>query len=127
MAARKPKSNRKPKAGDTDYQIDRYYQMYYGSDSQDGPQPSKAELNASKAETKRQKRMFNQYMNDLTSSGKLKAKYAKNVKSPGRAQPKGTQPKGMASPPRTGPSSGGGGQSARYNRLTGGGLNKHGR
>jgi len=32
-----------------------------------------------------------------------------------------------APPPRTGPNSGGGGQSARYNRLTGGGLNKHGR
>ena len=30
------------------------------------------------------------------------------------------------SPPRTGPSSGGGGQSARYNRLTGG-LKQHGR
>ena len=30
-------------------------------------------------------------------------------------------------PPRSGPSSGGGGQGARYNRLTGGGLRKHGR
>ena len=37
----------------------------------------------------------------------------------GRAQPKGT-------PPRTGPGSGSGGQSARYSRLTGG-LLKHGR
>ena len=44
----------------------------------------------------------------------------------GRAMPKGTQPKGVTSPPRTGPSSGGGGQSARYNRLTGG-LKQHGR
>ena len=35
-------------------------------------------------------------------------------------------PKGMATPPRTGPSSGGGARSL-YNRLTGGGLNKHGR
>lgn len=122
MAAKKPKSNRKPKAGDTDYQIDRYYQMYYGSESEDRPKPT-----GSKAETKRQRQMYNQYMNDLTSSGKLKAKYAKNVKSPSRAQPKGTQPKGMSAPPRTGPSSGGGGQSSRYSRLTGGGLNKPGR
>ena len=29
--------------------------------------------------------------------------------------------------PRTGPSSGGGAQGSRYGRLTGGGLNKHGR
>ena len=40
-------------------------------------------------------------------------------KAGGRAQPKGT-------PPRTGPGSGSGGQSARYARLTGG-LLKHGR
>jgi hypothetical protein len=33
----------------------------------------------------------------------------------------------MAAPPRTGPSSGGGGQGSRYGRLTGGGLIKHGR
>ena len=52
-----------------------------------------------------------------------RAKYAKNVKSPSRAQPKGTPP---APSPRTGPGSGSGGQSARYNRLTGG-LLKHGR
>ena len=49
------------------------------------------------------------------------------AKAGGRAQPRGTAPKGMTSPPRTGPSSGSGGQSARYNRLTGGGLMKHGR
>ncbi len=42
------------------------------------------------------------------------------AKAGGRAQPKGT-------PPRTGPGSGAGGQSARYSRLTGGGLMKHGR
>ena len=35
-------------------------------------------------------------------------------------------PTGMARPPRTGPGSGGGARSL-YNRLTGGGLNKHGR
>ena len=51
---------------------------------------------------------------------KVKDKYTKGVKSPGRAQPKGT-------PPRTGPGSGAGGHSARYSRLTGGGLSKHGR
>ena len=121
--AKKPKSNKKPKAGDTDYQIERHYQMYYGSESGEPIQPTKAERNAANAEARRQKRMFNQYMNDLTSSGKVKAKYAKNVKSPGRAQPKGTIPR----PPRTGPGSGAGGQSARYSRLTGGGLMKHGR
>jgi hypothetical protein len=49
------------------------------------------------------------------------------TKAGGRAQPKGTQPKGMARPPRTGPGSGAGGQSARYSRLTGSGLAKHGR
>ena len=55
------------------------------------------------------------------------------AKAGGRAQPKGTAPRTAvprtptALPPRTGPSSGGGGQSARYNRLTGGGLMKHGR
>ena len=48
------------------------------------------------------------------------------AKAGGRAQPRGTAPKGMTPPPRTGPSSGGGGQSARYNRLTGG-LKQHGR
>ena len=48
------------------------------------------------------------------------------TKAGGRAQPRGTAPKGMTSPPRTGPSSGGGGQSARYGRLTGG-LKQHGR
>ena len=90
----------------------------------DGPQPyepSKAERNAANAETKRQKRMLNQYMNDMTSTGKVKAKYAENVKNPRRAQPKGTIPR----PPRTGPGSGGG-YSTRYTRLTGG-LMKHGR
>ena len=121
--AKKPRSNKKPKASDTDYQIERHYQMYYGSESGEPIQPTKAERNAANAEARRQKRMFNQYMNDLTSSGKVKAKYAKNVKSPGRAQPKGTIPR----PPRTGPGSGAGGQSARYSRLTGGGLMKHGR
>jgi hypothetical protein len=35
-------------------------------------------------------------------------------------------PRGMTRPPRTGPGSGGGVRSL-YNRLTGGGLNKHGR
>ena len=54
------------------------------------------------------------------------------AKAGGRAQPKGTAPRTpvprtpTALPPRTGPSSGGGGQSARYNRLTGG-LKQHGR
>ena len=54
------------------------------------------------------------------------------AKAGGRAQPKGTAPRTpvprtpTALPPRTGPSSGGGGQSARYNRLTGG-LMRHGR
>jgi len=59
--------------------------------------------------------------------GTGKVEKIRNAKAGGRAQPKGTQPKGMAAPPRTGPSSGGGGQSSRYSRLTGGGLNKHGR
>ena len=65
-------------------------------------------------------------------TGKVTNKYTKGVKSPGRAQPKGTAPRTAvprtptALPPRTGPSSGGGGQSARYNRLTGG-LKQHGR
>ena len=58
-------------------------------------------------------------------TGKVVADRA--AKAGGRAQPKGTKPTGMASPPRTGPSSGGAGQSARYSRLTGGGLMKHGR
>ena len=61
------------------------------------------------------------YVKPITkyNKGEIKNKYAQGVKSPGRAQPKGT-------PPRTGPGSGSGGQSARYNRLTGG-LMKHGR
>jgi len=58
------------------------------------------------------------------STGKVMANRA--AKAGGRAQPRGTAPKGMTSPPRTGPSSGGGGQSARYGRLTGG-LKQHGR
>ena len=56
------------------------------------------------------------YAVDKKSTGKVKDKYAKGVKSPGRAQP-----------PRTGPGSGAGGHSARYSRLTGGGISKHGR
>lgn len=121
--AKKPRLNKKPKASDTDYQIDRYYQMYYGSDSGEEPQPSKAARNAAKAEEKRMTRMRNDYLNQgsgRVTTGKVKAKYAKGVKNPGRAQPKGT-------PPRTGPGSGAGGQSARYSRLTGSGLAKHGR
>ena len=51
--------------------------------------------------------------------GQRTAKNNAKAQNPGRAQPKGT-------PPRTGPGSGSGGQSARYNRLTGG-LMKHGR
>lgn len=52
--------------------------------------------------------------------GTGKVTKVRNAKAGGRAQPKGT-------PPRTGPGSGAGGQSARYSRLTGGGLMKHGR
>jgi len=117
---------KKPKASDTDYQVDRYYQMYYGSDSGEPAQPSKAARNAAKAEEKRIARMRNDYLNQGSgriSTGKVKAKYAEGVRSPGRAQPKGTMPR----PPRTGPSSGGGGYGARYSRLTGGGLRQHGR
>jgi hypothetical protein len=119
--AKKPRLNKKPKASDTDYQIDRYYQMYYGSDSGEEPQPSKAARSAAKAEEKRMTRMRNDYLNQgsgRVSKGKVKAKYAKGVKSPGRAQP-----------PRTGPGSGaGGGAGARYTRLTGGGgPRSHGR
>jgi len=36
-------------------------------------------------------------------------------------------PPKISQPPRTGPSSGGGGYGSRWSRLTGGGLNKHGR
>lgn len=124
--AKKPRSNKKPKAGDTDYQIERHYQMYYGSESGEPIQPTKAERNAAKAEEKRMTRMRNDYLNQgsgRVTTGKVASKYAKGVKSPGRAQPKGTIPR----PPRTGPGSGAGGQSARYSRLTGGGLMKHGR
>jgi hypothetical protein len=107
--------------------------------SKDGLQPSKDEFANSKAEKARLLKIKNRYnwvKNDRAaptrtshpfSTGQTRAKYTKNVKSPSRAQPKGTQPKGMAAPPRTGPSSGGGAQSSRYGRLTGGGLNKHGR
>ena len=129
----KPRSNKKPKAGDTDYQIDRYYQMYYGSDSGKQDSYNKKELAAMKeayrtAENSSQRRSNksdNKSMGRVTTN-KVTNKYAKGVKTPGRAQPKGTAPKGMTSPPRTGPSSGGGGQSARYGRLTGG-LKQHGR
>ena len=136
MAAKKPTSNRKPKVG--------------------GDYVSPSELKASRAEDVRNERMRNQYLKDgyrdlklAAYKDKVKAKYEKtyefnkpkksagegtgkvekirNAKAGGRAQPKGTQPKGMAAPPRTGPSSGGGGQGSRYGRLTGGGLNKHGR
>ncbi len=91
----------------------------------DGPypyEPSKAEIIAAKAEQKRITRMQNDYLNQgsgRVTTGKVTNKYAEGVKNPGRAQPKGT-------PPRTGPGSGAGGQSARYSRLTGG-LMKHGR
>jgi len=51
----------------------------------------------------------------------LKKAYAKTPK--GMTKP---TPRGMTRPPRTGPGSGGGVRSL-YNRLTGGGLNKHGR
>jgi len=69
-----------------------------------------------------------QLAKEYGSKNKVKNTYKQNVKTPNRAQPKGTQPKGMASPPRTGPSAGGsGGGVSRYNRLTGGGLNKPGR
>ena len=122
----KPRSNKKPKAGDTDYQIDRYYQMYYGSDSGKQDSYNKKELAAMKeadrtAENSSQRSLNksnNKFMGRVTTN-KVTSKYAQGVKSPGRAQPQGT-------PPRTGPSSGGGGQSARYNRLTGG-LKQHGR
>jgi len=67
-----------------------------------------------------------QLAKEFGSKNKVKNAYKQSVKTPGRAQPKGTQPKGMAPAPRTGPSSGGGAKSL-YNRLTGGGLNKHGR
>ena len=95
----------------------------------DGPSYTKEEWAAQKgewtAEAKRMQRMRNDYLNQgsgRVSKGKVKAKYAKGVKSPGRAQPKGT-------PPRTGPGSGaGGGSGARYTRLTGGGgPRSHGR
>ena len=125
--AKKPRSNKKPKASDTDYQVDRYYQMYYGSDSGKQDSYNKKELAAMKEAASRAERhnqralnkSNNKFMGRVTTN-KVANKYAKNVKSPGRAQPKGT-------PPRTGPGSGAGGQSARYSRLTGGGLMKHGR
>ena len=100
--------------------------------------PSKDEFAASKAEKARMMKIKNRYnfmknpratptnKTHPFSTGQLRAKYAENVKNPSRAQPKSTTPKGITSPPRTGPSSGGGGQSARYNRLTGG-LKQHGR
>ena len=128
--AKKPRSNKKPKASDTDYQIERHYQMYYGSDSDKQNSYNKKELAAMKEASARaerhNQRMLNKSNNKFmgrVTTGKVASKYAKGVKSPGRAQPKGTIPR----PPRTGPGSGAGGQSARYSRLTGGGLMKHGR
>jgi hypothetical protein len=114
MAAKKPKSN--------------------GSDSGKQDSYNKKELAAMKeayrtaenSQQRRENKSNNKFMGRVTTK-KVTNKYTKNVQSPGRAQPKGTQPKGMAAPPRTGPSSGGGGQSSRYSRLTGGGLNKPGR
>ena len=99
----------------------------YGSRSMRGParlstpttpsyEPSKAERIAAKAEQKRMTKMQNDYLNQgsgRVSTGKVKAKYAKGVINPGRAQP-----------PRTAPNSSG--QGGRYSRLTGG-LLKHGR
>ena len=118
----KPRSNKKPKAGDTDYQIDRHYRMYYGSDSGKQDSYNKKELAAMKeayrtAENSSQRSLNksnNKFMGRV-STGKVVANRA--AKAGGRAQPKGT-------PPRTAPGSGG--QSARYARLTGG-LMKHGR
>ncbi len=124
MAVKKPKSNKKPKAGDTDYQIDRYYKMYYGPEG--GKQP-KSMRNVFGPESPFSNEERRKLAKEFGSKNKVKNAYKQNVKTLGRAQPKGTQPKGMAAPPRTAPSSGGGGQSSRYGRLTGGGLNKHGR
>ena len=122
MATKKPKSNTKPKAGDTDYQIDRYYQMYYGSESSKQPKSSRNVFGSESPFSNEERR---QLAKEFDSKNKVKNAYKQNVKNPGRAQPKGTQPKGMASPPRTGPSAGGsGGGSSLYSRLTGGGINK---
>ena len=71
------------------------------------------------------------YEETKKSTGQKKDTYNKNVKNPSRAQPKGTAPRTAtprtptALPPRSGASSGG--SSSMYNRLTGGGLPKHGR
>ena len=80
------------------------------------PSKLKAGSVAAKAEQKRMTKMQNDYLNQgsgRVSTGKVKAKYAKGVINPGRAQP-----------PRTAPNSSG--QGGRYSRLTGG-LLKHGR
>jgi len=113
-SAKKPKPNRKPKADDIEWDSDYKKQ-------------SKKSRNVFGPESPFSNEERRQLAKEFGSKNKVKNAYKQNVKTPGRAQPKGTQPKGMASPPRTGPNSGGGGQSARYNRLTGGGLNKHGR
>ena len=113
-----------------------------------GDNVSPSEIKAGRAEDARNERMRNQYLKDgyrdlklAAHKDKVRIKYEKTyefnkpkksagegtgkvtkiraAKAGGRAQPKGT-------PPRTGPGSGSGGQSARYARLTGG-LLKHGR
>jgi len=103
----------------------------------DGPfpyEPSKKQIKEEERYERERRRMFNQYVRDNLSTGKMKAKYAEGVKNPGRAQPKGTIPRAprrgpgsgryMSTPrpllPRTGPGSGGGGLGSRWSRLTGG-------
>lgn len=145
MAAKKPKSNRKPKSGQnsgfgmSDSEFDKMERRYdermdrlHAGTKKTGPKVNFGDADRlqqykNKERIKYEKTYEFNKPKKSVGQGTGKVEKIRNAKAGGRAQPKGTQPKGMAAPPRTGPSSGGGGQSSRYSRLTGGGLNKHGR
>ena len=108
MAAKKPKTNR----GEPDF--DNYQKDI--SRQLKGQKLSAVE----RSEIAQRTRFENDYLDrkDMKDNQK-RSKQASKARQ-GRINLK-------APAPRTGPSSGGGGQSSRYGRLTGGGLNKHGR
>ena len=137
--AKKPKSSKNSGVGMSDSEFDRLEKQYdrqmdrlHAGTKKTGPKVNFGDADRLQQYKNKERIKYEktyEFNKPKKSSGQGTGKVVADraAKAGGRAQPKGTKPTGMASPPRTGPSSGGAGQSARYSRLTGGGLMKHGR